>query len=71
VIVVCALMDLQYLAQAPRITSIIQDKIHASLLEFHDHKDGITYEGLQRGAENSTALNHWLIPKLELMHSVV
>ncbi|KAI6013169.1 hypothetical protein BKA83DRAFT_4500450 [Pisolithus microcarpus] len=58
VIKVCALMDFQYLAQAPRITLIIQDKIHTSLLEFHDHKGGITDE------------DHWLIPKLELMQNV-
>ncbi|KAI6019437.1 hypothetical protein BKA83DRAFT_4056831, partial [Pisolithus microcarpus] len=70
VIMVHALMGFQYLAQAPRITLIIQDKIRTSLSEFHDHKDGITDEGLQRGAESSTALDHWLIPKLELMQNV-
>ncbi|KIK18066.1 hypothetical protein PISMIDRAFT_14615 [Pisolithus microcarpus 441] len=70
VIAVCALMDFQYLAQAPRITSIIQDRIKATLAEFHNHKDKITDEGLQRGAERGSALDHWFIPKLELMQSV-
>ncbi|KAI6014870.1 hypothetical protein PISMIDRAFT_16017, partial [Pisolithus microcarpus 441] len=70
VIAVCALMDFQYLAQAPRITSIIQDRIKATLAEFHNHKDKITDEGLRRGAESGSALDHWFIPKLELMQSV-
>ncbi|KAI6027981.1 hypothetical protein BKA83DRAFT_4048883, partial [Pisolithus microcarpus] len=65
-----ALMDFRYLAQAPRITSIIQDRIKATLAEFHNHKDKITDEGLQRGAESGSALDHWFIPKLELMQSV-
>ncbi|KAI6013425.1 hypothetical protein BKA83DRAFT_4130478 [Pisolithus microcarpus] len=70
VITVCALMDFQYLAQAPRITSIIQDRIKATLAEFHNHKDKITDEGLQRGAESGSTLDHWFNPKLELMQSV-
>ncbi|KAI6001429.1 hypothetical protein EDD15DRAFT_2158658 [Pisolithus albus] len=70
VIAVRALMDFRYLAQAPRITSIIQDRIKATLAEFHNHKDKITEEGLRRGAESGSALNHWFIPKLELMQSV-
>ncbi|KAI6009077.1 hypothetical protein BKA83DRAFT_4015075, partial [Pisolithus microcarpus] len=70
VIMVCALMDFQYLAQAPRITSIIQDRIKATLAEFHNHKDKITDKGLQRGAESGSTLDHWFIPKLELMQSV-
>ncbi|KAI5989665.1 hypothetical protein EDD15DRAFT_2171128, partial [Pisolithus albus] len=70
VIAVRALMDFRYLAQAPRITSIIQDRIQATLVEFHNHKDKITEEGLRRGAESGSALNHWFIPKLELMQSV-
>ncbi|KAI5984558.1 hypothetical protein EDC04DRAFT_3004327 [Pisolithus marmoratus] len=65
-----ALMDFQYLAQAPHITSIMQDKINAALLEFHNHKNAITEEGLQRGTESGSPLDHWLIPKLELMQSV-
>ncbi|KAI6017739.1 hypothetical protein BKA83DRAFT_4465155 [Pisolithus microcarpus] len=63
VIVVCALMNF-------RITSIIQDRIKATLVEFHNHKDKITDEGLQRAAESGSALDHWFIPKLELMQSV-
>ncbi|KAI5988313.1 hypothetical protein EDC04DRAFT_2588779, partial [Pisolithus marmoratus] len=53
-----------YLAQAPGITSIVQDKINTALSEFHDHKDTIIDEGFRQ------ALDHWLIPKLELMQSV-
>ncbi|KIK20935.1 hypothetical protein PISMIDRAFT_12681 [Pisolithus microcarpus 441] len=70
VIAVRALMDFWYLAQAPRITSIMQENISAALLEFHNHKDAITSEGLWRGMESGAALDHWLIPKLELMQSV-
>ncbi|KAI6035957.1 hypothetical protein BKA83DRAFT_4040643 [Pisolithus microcarpus] len=70
VIAVRALMDFRYLAQAPRITSIVQENISAALLEFHNHKDAITSEGLWRGTESGAALDHWLIPKLELMQSV-
>ncbi|KAI6019279.1 hypothetical protein BKA83DRAFT_4056954 [Pisolithus microcarpus] len=70
VIAVHALMDFRYLAQAPRITSIMQENISAALLEFHNHKDAITSEGLRRGTESGAALDHWLIPKLELMQSV-
>ncbi|KAI5994636.1 hypothetical protein EDC04DRAFT_2613138 [Pisolithus marmoratus] len=45
VIAVHAPMDSQYLAQAPRITSIMQENISTALLEFHNHKDAITSEG--------------------------
>ncbi|KAI6106808.1 hypothetical protein EDD17DRAFT_1770616 [Pisolithus thermaeus] len=62
-------MDFWYLAQAPRITSIIQDRIKATLVEFHNHKDKITDEGLWRVAESGSALDHSFIPKLELMQS--
>ncbi|KAI5980699.1 hypothetical protein EDD15DRAFT_2186749 [Pisolithus albus] len=50
--------------------SIVQDKINEALSEFHNHKDAITDEGLRRGTESRQALDHWLIPKLELMQSV-
>ncbi|KAI6124305.1 hypothetical protein EV401DRAFT_2068993 [Pisolithus croceorrhizus] len=63
-------MDFQCLAEAPRITSIIQDRIKATLVEFHNHKDKITDKGLWRGAESGSALDHWFIPKLELMQSI-
>ncbi|KAI6027167.1 hypothetical protein EDC04DRAFT_2605926 [Pisolithus marmoratus] len=64
------LMDFQYLAQAPHITLIVQDKINMALLDFHNHKDAITEEDLWRGTESGSPLDHWLIPKLELMQNV-
>ncbi|KAI6008474.1 hypothetical protein EDC04DRAFT_2907141 [Pisolithus marmoratus] len=70
VITVCALMDFWYLALASRTTLITQDNISTALLEFHNHKDAITSKGLWRGTESRAALDHWLIPKLELMQSV-
>ncbi|KIJ12071.1 hypothetical protein PAXINDRAFT_15099 [Paxillus involutus ATCC 200175] len=70
VIAICALMDFCYLAQARVITSSIHDKIKDALTEFHEHKFSITNKGLRRGAKSGAALNHWQIPKLELMQSV-
>ena len=69
-IAIRALMDFRYLAQALTITSTARDKIKDALAEFHQHKSSITDEGLRRGAKSGAALEHWQIPKLELMQSV-
>lgn len=63
-----ALMDFRYLAQAQAITSRTRDRIRASLVEFHDHKQAILDAGLRRGKK---VMDHFRIPKLELMQAVV
>ncbi|KAF8415527.1 hypothetical protein L210DRAFT_3616586 [Boletus edulis BED1] len=62
-----ALMEFRYLSQAPAITSQVQDRIQAALDEFHQHKQAILDAGLRRGKK---IMNHFRIPKLELMQSV-
>ncbi|KAI6117017.1 hypothetical protein EDD16DRAFT_1481772, partial [Pisolithus croceorrhizus] len=65
-----ALMEFQYLAQAPAITSQMHDHISAALKTFHDHKHAIIDAGLCRGQTTGATLNHWEILKLEFMQSV-
>ncbi|KAL4072342.1 hypothetical protein V8B97DRAFT_2023518 [Scleroderma yunnanense] len=59
-----------YFSQAPTITSIMHDKIKCALQEFHDHKHAIIEGGLHCGQQTNAILEHWHIPKLELMQSV-
>lgn len=47
------------------------DKIQSALIEFHDHKHAVLDGGLRRGPTTGVPLDHWQIPKLELMLSVV
>ena len=47
----------------------MRDRIRAALDEFHDYKQVILDHGLRRG--HNTVLNHFHIPKLELMQHVV
>ena len=56
-----ALADFRYRSQAPRLTDADIAKIIASLQEFHDHKPAL----MEAGAQGS--LDHWKIPKLEMM----
>ncbi|KAL4073378.1 hypothetical protein J3A83DRAFT_4187104 [Scleroderma citrinum] len=63
-------MEFRYFSQAPTITSIMCDKIKCALQEFHDHKHTIIEGGLCCGQQTNTILEHWHIPKLELMQSV-
>lgn len=70
VIAIRALMDFRYLAQSRVITSITRDKIADAMTKFHEHKSTITDEGFRRGPTTGNALDHWQIPKLELMQSV-
>ncbi|KAG6373014.1 hypothetical protein JVT61DRAFT_7067 [Boletus reticuloceps] len=65
-----ALMDFHYLAQAPVISSVTRDKIVAALTEFHQHKQAILDHNLRRGPQTNAPLEHFHIPKLELMHNV-
>ncbi|KAI6009068.1 hypothetical protein BKA83DRAFT_4505299 [Pisolithus microcarpus] len=68
---VCALMEFRYLAQAPAITEEGCEKIAAALAEFHHYKHAIIDRGLRRGDQSGLVLEHWEIPKLELLQSVV
>jgi hypothetical protein len=61
-------MDFRYLSQSPAITAKARDRIVAALAEFHSHKQAILDEGLRRGKKS--AMDHFRIPKLELMQSV-
>ncbi|KAI6004202.1 hypothetical protein EDD15DRAFT_2360508 [Pisolithus albus] len=66
-----ALMDFHYLAQAPTITEEGRENIAAALAEFHRYKHAIIDGGLRRGDQSGLVLEHWEIPKLELLQSVV
>ena len=64
-IAIRALADFRYRSQAPRLTDAGIAKLTASLQQFHDHKAAL----IEAGAQGS--LDHWKIPKLEMMLSVV
>ncbi|KAI6018727.1 hypothetical protein BKA83DRAFT_4496207 [Pisolithus microcarpus] len=66
-----ALMEFHYLAQAPAITEEGCEKIAVALAEFHHYKHAIIDRGLRRGDQSGLVLEHWEIPKLELLQSVV
>ncbi|KAI6023000.1 hypothetical protein BKA83DRAFT_4493100 [Pisolithus microcarpus] len=66
-----ALMEFRYLAQAPAITEEGCEKIAVALVEFHRYKHAIIDGGLCRGDQSGLVLEHWEIPKLELLQSVV
>ncbi|KIK25455.1 hypothetical protein PISMIDRAFT_36003, partial [Pisolithus microcarpus 441] len=65
------LTEFHYLAQAPAITEEGCEKIAAALAEFHHYKQAIIDGGLRRGDQSGSILEHWEIPKLELLQSVV
>ena len=44
-IVLCALADFHYLAQAPEITEEICKRIETALAEFHEHKNAVISVG--------------------------
>ena len=66
---VCTLLDFRYLAQSCTINSDQCCRISAALEEFHHHKQSIINAGLHRGGKGNI-LEHWQIPKLEIMQSV-
>ena len=65
-----ALLDLHYLTQMPHVPIDALEEIEAALKTFHDHKNIILSFGYCVGKKNIT-INHFEIPKLELLHSVV
>jgi hypothetical protein len=70
IIAIRALLDFRYLAQAPVVDQRVCDMIQASLQEFHDHK-AIILDLEARVGKGNRPIDHWQIPKLELMQSVV
>lgn len=70
VIAIRALMDFRYLAQSRRLSNSQLSRITASLQLFHSHKQTILAIGARVGKGNKH-MDHFQIPKLEFMHSVV
>ena len=68
--VVCAVraaIDFIYKAQAPTFTDSSISSMVDSLAEFHAYKQSVIDTGLRRGT--SGPIDHFKIPKLELLHS--
>ena len=70
VIAIRALMDFRYLAQARQIDDTILLRIASSLQLFHLHKQSIL-DLRGRVGKGNKPMDHFQIPKLELMHGVV
>jgi hypothetical protein len=70
ILAVRALMDFRYLAQARRLDDILLPRITSSLQLFHDYKQSILDLHARVGKGNKP-MDHFQIPKLELMHGVV
>lgn len=68
-IAIRSLLDFRYLAQSPVVTIDTLAKIQQALRTFHDHKQAIIDSGGRRGKNG--VLEHWQIPKLEFLQSVV
>ena len=68
-IAIRALLDFRYLAQSPRIDDNVCKLITNALGLFHQHKKAILDAGGRRGKKQP--LDHFEIPKLELLQSVV
>ncbi|KAF9521663.1 hypothetical protein CPB83DRAFT_778363, partial [Crepidotus variabilis] len=64
-----ALVDFRYLAQAPIIDEFTITLIEKSLQLFHQNKKAIIDAGARRGKKGP--IEHWQIPKLEFLQSVV
>ena len=67
---VCELLEFCYLAQAPMIDDDGCRDITTALTEFHLHKQSIINAGACCG-DKGNVLEHWQIPKLEMMQNVV
>lgn len=68
-IAIRSIMDFRYFAQSPLIDERTCSLIENSLLRFHDNKQAILDAGARRGKKS--AIDHWHIPKLEFMQSVI
>jgi hypothetical protein len=63
-------MDLRYLAQSHTLTDNDLMQLTASLQQFHAYKQTILDLRLRVGAKKKP-INHFYVPKLELLHSIV
>lgn len=70
IICIRTLLDLHYLAQMPNVPTDTLEEIEAALKTFHNFKKVILDSKYRVGKKN-TPINHFEIPKLELLHSVV
>ena len=70
VIAIRALMDFRYLAQARQLDDTILPRIASSLQLFHEYKQSIL-DNRARVGKGNKPIEHFQIPKLELMHGVV
>ena len=70
VICIRALSDFRYLAQSRLIDNRTLTEISNALALFHKHKQAILDAGARVGKRNKK-IDHFFIPKLELLHSVV
>ena len=70
VLCIRALSDFRYLAQSRSINTYTLTEISNALDLFHRNKHIILTTGARVGTRNNP-LNHFFIPKLELLHSVV
>ena len=70
VLCIRGLSDFRYLAQSRSINSRTLTEISTALNLFHQNKEAILDAGARVG-KGSKPLNHFFIPKLELLHSVV
>jgi hypothetical protein len=70
VIAIRALMDFRYLAQSRQLDDNSLSRLSASLKLFHQHKQTILDIGARVG-KGKKPMDHFQIPKLELMHGVV
>ena len=65
---VVALLDFRYLAQMPRFDDNTLHRVEAALRAFHTNKAAIITAGSRQGS--SGPLDHWQVPKLELLQHV-
>jgi len=66
---VVALLDFRYLAQMPRFDDNTLRRVEAALRAFHTNKAAIITAGGRQGSRGP--LDHWEVPKLELLQHVV
>jgi len=64
-----ALLNFQYLAQMPHFDDNSLNRIEAALHAFHANKSAIITAGSRQGSKGP--LEHWEIPKLELLQHVI
>ena len=63
------LLDFRYLSQMPCFDDNSLNKVEAALRVFHDNKSAIISVGSRQGSKGP--LEHWEIPKLELLQNIV